>query len=286
MTKCAGGFALFALTTSFVFACGGRALNQAGSNAAATAGAGGASGAPPVGGGASGSVGEAGASAAPGACSLPEQPGNCDAYAPSFWHDAKTGLCEPFVYGGCGGNADRFATRDQCIAACPGGGQDWGACTHDSDCVTESVGCCTACEPVDDRQLLVFNSAHLDDADKARLQQCASVGACAPCPQASEYEATEKYFKPVCAAGQCSVIDIRQSALTTCQTNADCALRDGADCCPGYDGMGFVAVNKSADLCGGHPDSCPPPGPAPDPIPDGVTATCQLGHCALTPPTR
>ena len=271
----ASGFALFALATGFVFACGGRAINQGSSSA--TAGATGVGDA----GGAS-----AGGSAALGSCSLPEEPGNCDAYEPSFWHNPKTGLCEPFVYGGCGGNANRFATRDACIAACPGGGQDWGACTLDTDCATTVLGCCGACEPVDDRQLLTLSVAHLYDADKATQQQCASVGVCAPCAQASEYDATEKYFKAVCSSGQCSLIDIRQSALTVCKTSAECALRDGADCCPGYDGMGFVAVNKNADLCGGHPTPCPPPGLEPDPIPNGLSATCQKDHCALALPTR
>lgn len=284
MTKCASGFALFALAMGLMIACGGSAVSGGEPS-------GGASGSTAIDGGAGGAVGSAGTTnttggAGPGACSLPKQQGNCDAYDPSFWHNPETGLCEPFVYGGCGGNANRFASRDDCIAACPGGGSNWGACKFDYDCTQASLGCCEACEPVDANELLAFSSAHSDDATKAKELMCASVGACAPCQLTGEYEGTAKYFQPVCVSGQCSLLDIRKSPLTACNNTADCTLRDGAQCCEGYDGMGFVAVNKDADFCGGESIRCPPPGPEPDPIPAGLSATCQQGQCALALPTR
>jgi hypothetical protein len=282
MTKCATGFALFAFATGLIVACGGSAVTQGNPSGGA-----GVSGSIAAGGGASGAVSSGGSNSGGGSaldtCSLPEQPGNCTAYEPSFWHNPKTGLCEPFVYGGCGGNANRFATRDDCLAACPGGGSNWGACKVDAGCTQFIPGCCGACEPIDGSALLAVSSGHLDDLVQARDQMCAAVGACAPCPANGEYNATAKYFEPVCVSGQCSLLDIRKSALTACKTDADCGLRDGVDCCAGCDGMGYVAVNASASFCSDGPVPCPGCASIP---PAGLSASCQQGYCALALPTR
>ena len=46
-------------------------------------------------------------------CSLPQKPGpnelSCRAYIPRYFYNSRTGRCEFFVYGGCNGNANRFA---------------------------------------------------------------------------------------------------------------------------------------------------------------------------------
>jgi len=55
-----------------------------------------------------------------GICSLPLVSGNCNAYFPSFGFNAPTGNCVPFVYGGCGGNENRFETLAACEASCGG----------------------------------------------------------------------------------------------------------------------------------------------------------------------
>jgi hypothetical protein len=38
---------------------------------------------------------------------------------PSWFHNAVTKRCEEFIYGGCGGNANRFESRAACERACP-----------------------------------------------------------------------------------------------------------------------------------------------------------------------
>ena len=38
---------------------------------------------------------------------------------PSWFHNAVTKRCEEFIYGGCGGTANRFASRAACERACP-----------------------------------------------------------------------------------------------------------------------------------------------------------------------
>lgn len=55
-------------------------------------------------------------------CSLPLDEGSCTAYTLRWYHRAVAGgteSCHPFVYGGCGGNANRFGTREACERRCP-----------------------------------------------------------------------------------------------------------------------------------------------------------------------
>ena len=54
-------------------------------------------------------------------CQLPLDPGWCKAYFPSWGFDVRTQRCEQFIYGGCGGNANRFETQAECERICPAG---------------------------------------------------------------------------------------------------------------------------------------------------------------------
>ncbi|CAI9744379.1 papilin isoform X2 [Octopus vulgaris] len=51
-------------------------------------------------------------------CQLPKEPGNCYSYSEQYFFNNKLGRCERFVYGGCGGNANRFATFLECRNKC------------------------------------------------------------------------------------------------------------------------------------------------------------------------
>lgn len=54
-------------------------------------------------------------------CSLPPvEPSNfsCFAFIPSWTFNSTTGVCDSFVYGGCGGTANLFETLAQCNAIC------------------------------------------------------------------------------------------------------------------------------------------------------------------------
>ncbi len=51
-------------------------------------------------------------------CDLPQVVGPCEAAMPRFWFNAASGRCQAFVYGGCGGNANNFASVAACAAAC------------------------------------------------------------------------------------------------------------------------------------------------------------------------
>ncbi|XP_021542616.1 collagen alpha-1(VII) chain [Neomonachus schauinslandi] len=54
-------------------------------------------------------------------CLLPLDEGSCAAYTLRWYHRVAAGgteACHPFVYGGCGGNANRFGTREACERRC------------------------------------------------------------------------------------------------------------------------------------------------------------------------
>ncbi|KAI0227225.1 Kunitz-type serine protease inhibitor textilinin-4, partial [Lamellibrachia satsuma] len=51
-------------------------------------------------------------------CKLPSDGGSCDGDFPRWFFNSKKGLCEKFVYGGCGGNANNFKMRADCDKTC------------------------------------------------------------------------------------------------------------------------------------------------------------------------
>ncbi|MEU7140405.1 BPTI/Kunitz domain-containing protein [Nocardia sp. NPDC046473] len=54
------------------------------------------------------------------ACKLPPKTGTGKAYFEMYYYDSKTRSCETFVYGGIGGNQNRFDTEEECLDACSG----------------------------------------------------------------------------------------------------------------------------------------------------------------------
>ncbi|KAF6778491.1 hypothetical protein AHF37_01538 [Paragonimus kellicotti] len=51
-------------------------------------------------------------------CMLPIVSGNCMAYIPMYAFNPERSKCEPFVYGGCGGNENQFDTLEECVDLC------------------------------------------------------------------------------------------------------------------------------------------------------------------------
>ena len=157
----------------------------------------------------------------PDLCKLPQVSGPCDAAFPAYWHNPATGVCEPFIYGGCQGNANRFDTLAACQAACAGGSPEYDTCAQPADCTLASVGCCGSCDPVDSQAFVAINRSHIDDYSKAKNCNGANCGAC---PDVAPIERTSQYFIATCTSGQCAVLDIRQSALVSCTNNTECTL--------------------------------------------------------------
>ncbi|XP_063871699.1 papilin-like isoform X8 [Scylla paramamosain] len=51
-------------------------------------------------------------------CYLASSPGNCDEHEQRWFFDAAVGQCKSFVYSGCGGNNNNFATYEDCENSC------------------------------------------------------------------------------------------------------------------------------------------------------------------------
>ena len=51
-------------------------------------------------------------------CSQEPETGPCKGGFRKFFYNSTTNQCELFIYGGCGGNDNRFDTRSECISTC------------------------------------------------------------------------------------------------------------------------------------------------------------------------
>ncbi|XP_077523050.1 kunitz-type serine protease inhibitor 6-like [Amblyomma americanum] len=51
-------------------------------------------------------------------CTPTAEVGPCKAKLPRWWLNTESGKCEPFYYGGCGGNKNRYLYKEQCEKTC------------------------------------------------------------------------------------------------------------------------------------------------------------------------
>jgi hypothetical protein len=230
-----------------------------------------------TGGGGSGGGGVGSGGTLPERCKLPQVTGPCEAAFQAYWHDPKTGACEPFIYGGCQGNENRFSSIGECQQACKGGSHDMDACSEPAECMLATPGCCASCDPVDARAFVAINRVFANQYGDA--SGC-SGGSCGACPDVPDRDRTSEYYTATCNSGRCEVLDVRKSPITECTKTADCILRDGVECCQGCDGTGIVAINRDADLeslvCAGAGQACPLCVPQ---IPPKISAICSGGRC-------
>ncbi|XP_064484437.1 papilin-like isoform X2 [Ornithodoros turicata] len=56
----------------------------------------------------------------PEVCKRMADPGSCQESRARWFYDAKSGVCLPFVYSGCGGNKNRFKSSEVCMKFCSG----------------------------------------------------------------------------------------------------------------------------------------------------------------------
>jgi hypothetical protein len=166
-----------------------------------------------------------------------------------------------------------FIDLTDCLAACPGALPEDTACDTASDCMLASAGCCAACEPSTESDYVSINRRRRD-----ALGECGPIG-CVPCNEVPEGERSGQYLIPTCNSHSCGIGDVRNTPSTSCSEDADCMLRDGADCCEGCDGAGLVAVSSYAWIEEGcrQQDGCDACVPN---IPPSFRAGCNdEGHC-------
>jgi hypothetical protein len=190
---------------------------------------------------------------------LPYATGPCLAYDPSYWFDASTGVCMPFIYGGCEGNDNRFATVDDCYEACRGrGDHDATTCTDTGECIARRLGepCCTS----DIRDFVAVRRDVDFSCDDPALgcQPCADN--CATVPQ-------DGYFGSRCEAGHCELYDVREWGGDACSDEGDCGLHYGADCCVECDREKFPSMLIATDQSFDFPD---------------CNITCMKARCDFT----
>ncbi len=51
-------------------------------------------------------------------CQLRPEPGNCLASIEQYYFNTQLRSCQIFIRGGCGGNQNRFSSRDECERVC------------------------------------------------------------------------------------------------------------------------------------------------------------------------
>lgn len=51
-------------------------------------------------------------------CNLSPEVGPCRASFHRYFYDVVSGLCEPFIFGGCRGNRNNFKTMEECAGLC------------------------------------------------------------------------------------------------------------------------------------------------------------------------
>jgi Kunitz/Bovine pancreatic trypsin inhibitor domain len=231
-------------------------------------------GTPAVSGSSTGGASSTGGSGAGGAyneaCSAPPLAGPCEAAFTSWHHDPSTGICRPFTYGGCGGNANRYASRADCQKACWGQGPNYDTCKQPTDCVVAGTGCCGVCDSPGLTELdfiaynRMFESALSCGAIPKGLPApgdgASDPIACAPCPRVAG--GALDYFVPDCFKEECTVVDLRDPTFASCTRNDECFVHYGNGCCEQCGGNNPIALRVDAPisrlLCGDSPVACPP----------------------------
>jgi Kunitz/Bovine pancreatic trypsin inhibitor domain len=212
-------------------------------------------------------------------CNAPPVTGMCDALIQAWYHDPTTGLCRPFIYGGCGGNQNRYDSLSACQAACPGGSPNYDACKLPTDCALVGTGCCGVCDGpgITAHDFVAYNKQYA-----AQVTPCANVDiACGACPPSAPDQGTLKYFVPNCVQAQCVVEDLRTSSVTACSEPQDCQVRSGNGCCPSCAGDQLIGVRSDGSfenlVCG----NLRPPCAACLPAPNAIAVCGASGHCEI-----
>uniref|UniRef100_A0A3Q3CMQ2 Tissue factor pathway inhibitor-like n=1 Tax=Haplochromis burtoni TaxID=8153 RepID=A0A3Q3CMQ2_HAPBU len=60
-----------------------------------------------------------------GMCTDKPDSGPCRAAFTMFYYDLDSASCQPFIYGGCRGNYNRYGSEDECMSSCSGGRLDF-----------------------------------------------------------------------------------------------------------------------------------------------------------------
>ncbi|XP_076464212.1 papilin-like isoform X2 [Babylonia areolata] len=163
-------------------------------------------------------------------CNLPKVVGLCKAYMPSFFYNTNSGQCENFVYGGCGGNANRFETKQQCEQKCKQ--------THT---ITPSQGQNTTCQQPREVGRCRARIQRWYFNQQSQTCQIFYYGGCGGNDNNFNTQADcEHHCRPVQVMGSATTVS-RSSVLST---NTDCNLPKVAGLCKAHMPSFFYNTNS------------------------------------------
>ncbi len=165
--------------------------------------------------------------AVPDSCRLPPLPGSCEAYFQRYAWNPKSGACEKFIYGGCGGNANNFETALACLLACVPSG-DAGASRP------------AACKVGD----AVYPSGASGIKDPHSCNQCSCQNGQLGCTKIACPEACPPNAKESTGCAACGPVDnceiVEHGCFPVCNATSDCAGTP----------YGFCIDNACKNVCG------------------------------------
>ncbi|MFO0762234.1 MAG: hypothetical protein U0359_37690 [Byssovorax sp.] len=176
------------------------------------------------------------------------------------------GALGPALAPGCGGNT-----------TVPPGAPDWQSCTGPGQCTLAGNACCSPCGGPELADLDGVNREKLDVHFKAVCPDPV------PCPKCAIF--LEPNFAAFCVSDACKALDVRTSAVSACEADADCQLRY-TGCCEACGGTpeGLIALNKASlstyaqQVCAPDQD-CPACAPI---YPAEYSAVCNASkHCEV-----
>lgn len=199
-------------------------------------------------------------------CSLPYETGRCRGSIRKWFFDTGVGICREFVYGGCGGNGNRFSSDVECTALCvqhfelpPEGSNASAAGQPDQENAVDVGDRCEAARRECGELRCPYGVAKMVDATGCEVCECYNPCKDMRCPpdqrcgielvRANHPAASEPStnFGAVCRLinkpGECPAPSLSSACTTDCRSDADCS--GDAKCC--YTGCGQSCVNPASD---------------------------------------
>jgi hypothetical protein len=118
-------------------------------------------------------------------------------------------------------------------------------CARGTDCALAPTSCCAPCgEPT----RCDLAAVPRDAVETFARAVCARPSACPTCAEGRPPE-----LVPFCRAGACELVDLRADAISACERDADCAVRDWA-CCTACDASPVCPIALRRDALSTYED--------------------------------